>query len=568
MKKNLFLSLLFVTGLFVANEAKAAVTPTAGAVDPEVSTADSPKWYTMMSSHLTDNTRQNRFLKLDGTTLKTEQFATGIPADQVTEAFLWRLESANDGTDSHVYLVNCNGQRVFVPSTATAEDGSTYINTPLEMNETGSVWDLTTSLATGITTDCADKQYALRFVNYSGARAFMNAMDGGTNFGITIYAAGVHQASGWFFYPAEYTAPAATKTVAVASSDNEKGSVAIEGSEESSIEVTATDSVVVKATAAEGFMFSRWLEQTTDSVVSYRHTYTYKGSESINLVAEFVEKGYPIMTRFYVVDLDQQNRYLGSASYIAGGETHELFTCQTESDLPFTAYKTLHIPQVEGAVIDKTKTPIELTEDMTSFILKFTQYNSNITYNNGKTDFVCQPELVWTRQALYIDWNNDMNFEGANEIYESVGDNSASNNFGDPNGSIPEGWQRTINIPQGTKAGTYRMRLVHMAPNPYTENWPSKLFTEFYNELRNGIAYDFDIHISEVSGINAVAAEAIYYDAQAQTLVAPHMERVVVYNLAGQAVLQAGDASEVSVASLARGVYIAHIDGKVIKFMK
>ena len=274
------------------------------------------------------------------------------------------------------------------------------------------------------------------------------------------------------------------------------------------------------------------------------------------------------MTRFYVVDLDQQNRYLGSASYIAGGETHELFTCQTESDLPFTAYKTLHIPQVEGAVIDKTKTPIELTEDMTSFILKFTQYNSNITYNNGKTDFVCQPELVWTRQALYIDWNNDMNFEGANEIYESVGDNSASNNFGDPNGSIPEGWQRTINIPQGTKAGTYRMRLVHMAPNPYTENWPSKLFTEFYNELRNGIAYDFDIHISEVSGINAVAAEAIYYDAQAQTLVAPHMERVVVYNLAGQAVLQAGDASEVSVASLARGVYIAHIDGKVIKFMK
>lgn len=566
MKKNLFLPLLFVTSLFTINEAKAAVTPIPGAVDPEVSTADTPKWYTMMSSHLTESTRQNRFLKLDGTTLKTEQFTTGIANEQLTEAYLWRLESANDGADSHVYLVNYNGQRIFVPSTATAEDKSNHINTPLEMNETGSVWNLTTSLATGLTTDCADKQYALQFVDYSGTRAFMNAMDGGTNFGVTIYAAGVHQASGWFFYPAEYMP--ATKTVSVASLDNEKGSVAIESSEESSIETAASDAVVVKATAAEGFMFSRWLEQGTDSVVSYRHTYSYEGAESINLVAEFVEKDYPIMTRFYVVGLDQQNRYLGAASYVAGDEAHELFTCQNESELPFTPYKTLHTPQVEGAVIDKTETPIELTEETASFILKFTQYNSNITYNNGATDIVCQPELVWTRQTLYIDWNNDKSFEGSNEIYQSVGENSANNNFGDPNGSITEGWQRTINIPQGIQPGTYRMRLVFMAPDPFTEDWPSKLYTDFYNELRNGIAYDFNIHISEVSGIDTVAAEAIYYDAQAQTLVAPHMEKVAVYNLAGQIVLQAEDASEVSVAALAQGIYIAHIDGKVIKFMK
>lgn len=90
MKKNLLLSLLFVTGLFTTNHIEAAVTPLDGAVVPEISTADSPKWYLLMSSHLSDNTRKNRFLKLDGTTLCTEQFMSGIPEGQVTEAFIWR----------------------------------------------------------------------------------------------------------------------------------------------------------------------------------------------------------------------------------------------------------------------------------------------------------------------------------------------------------------------------------------------------------------------------------------------------------------------------------------------
>lgn len=566
MKKNLLLSLLFVTGLFNTNHIEAAVTPLDGAVVPEISTADSPKWYLLMSSHLSDNTRKNRFLKLDGTTLCTEQFMSGIPEGQVTEAFIWRLESANDGTSTHAYLVNSNGQRVFVPTSATAEDGSTHVNTPLEMNETGTVWDVITSQSTGISNDCAANQYALQYIGYSGARAFMNAMDGGTQFGVTIYAAGVHQASGWFFYETDYS-PAVQKTVTIASSDDSKGSVSIEGSNENSVEVGSTDAVTVKAEAAENYMFYRWVEEGTENAVSYRPTYSYAGEESINLVAEFVEKDYPIMTRFYVVDLNQQNRYLSAASYTAGSETHEIFSCESESDLPFTPYVQLHTPQIEGAVINKTETPIQLTEGVESFTLKFKQYNNNITYNNGKEEFICEPELVWTRQAVYVDWNNDMEFNGSNEIYESMGENSATNNFGDPNGSIAEGWQRSIAIPQGTEAGTYRMRVIYMAPDP-VDGWINKVFGEFYNELRNGIAYDFEIQISPASGIESVAAETIYYDSQAQTIVAPHMEKAAIYNLAGQVVLQAENADTISVAALAKGVYVAHIDGKVIKFIK
>ena len=545
MKKNLLLSLLFVTGLFTTNHIEAAVTPLDGAVVPEISTADSPKWYLLMSSHLSDNTRKNRFLKLDGTTLCTEQFMSGIPEGQVTEAFIWRLESANDGTSTHAYLVNSNGQRVFVPTSATAEDGSTHVNTPLEMNETGTVWDVITSQSTGISNDCAANQYALQYIGYSGARAFMNAMDGGTQFGVTIYAAGVHQASGWFFYETDYS-PAVQKTVTIASSDDSKGSVSIEGSNENSVEVGSTDAVTVKAEAAENYMFYRWVEEGTENAVSYRPTYSYAGEESINLVAEFVEKDYPIMTRFYEVGLNQQNRYLGAASYTAGDESHELFTCNSQEELPFTEYKEVHTPQIEGAVIDKTSTPIELTEGLESFTLKLKQYNSDITVNEN----VCEPELVWTRQALYIDWNNDKTFAGENELYEPLGDSSKNNNFGDPNGSVAEGWQRTIAIPEGTPDGTYRMRVVYMAPNPYTEDWNTKVFTDFFNELRNGIAYDFNIHISPASGIET------------------HMEKAAVYNLAGQVVLQAENADAISVAALAKGVYVAHIDGKVIKFIK
>lgn len=86
-------------------------------------------------------------------------------------------------------------------------------------------------------------------------------------------------------------------------------------------------------------MFYRWVEEGTETVISYRHTYSYEGTEDKTLVAEFVEKDYPIMTRFYVTDLNQQNRYLGSVSYTAGDKTETLFTCATQEELPFTEYK-------------------------------------------------------------------------------------------------------------------------------------------------------------------------------------------------------------------------------------
>ena len=85
--------------------------------------------------------------------------------------------------------------------------------------------------------------------------------------------------------------------------------------------------------------------------------------------------------------------------------------------------------------------------------------------------------------------------------------------------------------------------------------------------LLDGIAYDFEIRIAQASAIDAVTESAIYYDAQAQLLVAPSTSEVTVYNQAGQLVLDA-QGTEISVASLAQGVYIAKVGNQVIKFVK
>ncbi len=86
MKKSLFNPLLLLAGLLVSNLSVAQVTPISGVVEPEISTAESPKWYTMMSSHLTASDRQNRFMKWDGSNLCTDQLTTP-PTDAAHLAF-------------------------------------------------------------------------------------------------------------------------------------------------------------------------------------------------------------------------------------------------------------------------------------------------------------------------------------------------------------------------------------------------------------------------------------------------------------------------------------------------
>ena len=112
------------------------------------------------------------------------------------------------------------------------------------------------------------------------------------------------------------------------------------------------------------------------------------------------------------------------------------------------------------------------------------------------------------------------------------------------------------------------MRVVYMGPDPWSSDWPSKVFTEFYNEIRNGIAYDFEIAISPASGIEGIASGKVYYDAHAGLLISPNPTQTTVYNLSGQIVLQVNNTTEISVSALEKGVYIANVGGEMIKFIK
>lgn len=245
------------------------------------------------------------------------------------------------------------------------------------------------------------------------------------------------------------------------------------------------DVITLKATPKAGYMFDKWTKKGTEEVVSYRNTFDLTITEDTELVANFIEEGYPLMTRYFITNLSQQNRYFGEVGYNVGEEEiKQLFKCETEEDLPFTAYPELHKQQREGAVIDKTENKIEIVEGTTEFNMLFKQYTKNITYN----DVVCEPELEWTQQAIYIDWNNDMKFEGT-EIYDRVsGSKLAEEN----------GMTRKIEVPSGIKTGTYRMRVVQMQFDDNNNISHTNLFTENFGEIRLGMAYDFEIVVTPV----------------------------------------------------------------------
>lgn len=159
-----------------------------------------------------------------------------------------------------------------------------------------------------------------------------------------------------------------------------------------------------------------------------------------------------------------------------------------------------------------------------------------------------------------------MVFEGDNEVYESVGNPSADNNFGDQNGSIENGWNRTISIPESIAIGNYRMRVVYIAWD--IDMYPENLFTTYFGEIRNGIAYDFNIEITEPTGVESVKAATAYYDTKASSICNIRNAKVTVYDVAGNIVTEAENTDRLSVSKLPEGVYFAKIGNEILKFVK
>ncbi len=268
------------------------------------------------------------------------------------------------------------------------------------------------------------------------------------------------------------------RTVSVISSDSSKGSVAIEGTTETS--VTKTGVVTVIATPNQGYSFANWTNQSSGAAVSTNATYNYYGADAITLVANFGDLTYPAMTRTFNTNSSQQNRYLQRVT-TSGTNTPEVFSCSTQNDLPFTNFTASGGTYVQdGAVIDKTATPIQVEHGTTSFTLTYYGWSNSIGTATKQID--------WTQEAHYIDWNRNGSFTDS-------GEQSALGNTTVPNTAIYDGQTVTINIPEGQEPGTYRMRSVFFEPDASTPSWNTTLFTTLAGKIRNGVAYDFDIEI-------------------------------------------------------------------------
>ena len=114
MKKQLLT--LLIAGVTLPGFAQ--VIPPQGATQPVTSTETAPVWYAMMSSHITEPDRQNRWMYYDGTTLATSQYADGLDGQDIDLTdYAWRLEADGD----NVRLVHYDGLQVQVP--ATTHDG-------------------------------------------------------------------------------------------------------------------------------------------------------------------------------------------------------------------------------------------------------------------------------------------------------------------------------------------------------------------------------------------------------------------------------------------------------------
>lgn len=92
-------------------------------------------------------------------------------------------------------------------------------------------------------------------------------------------------------------------------------------------------------------------------------------------------------------------------------------------------------------------------------------------------------------------------------------------------------------------------------------------------EIDNGGDWEVtgDVHIVAVmvgTGLDEVAADGISYDSQAQLLRVNGRQALEVYDVTGRKVVGTYADGVYSVVGLKAGIYVAVVDGKVMKFRK
>ncbi len=177
------------------------------------------------------------------------------------------------------------------------------------------------------------------------------------------------------------------RTVTVATHHNEKGSVAIEGT--NLLSISSTEAVKLIATANEGYNFSHWSLDGDTICISTDNPYTYYDKAPKSFVAHFVEDKWNNVGGTLGDDIADDDKFIRKLTF-AFRERE-----------PETIYETAEAP----------------TEPLTTItdIIDVSQCASfDIAWNGGEGLKSCY-------MRAYIDLNKDGDFDDPNEFIQTVG---------------------------------------------------------------------------------------------------------------------------------------------------
>lgn len=199
---------------------------------------------------------------------------------------------------------------------------------------------------------------------------------------------------------------------------------------------------------------------------------------------------YPKMQRFFtnptVPHEQAQSRFLTSVVLKVGSDEQVLIGPNAENPTDYSKITQANT-NYPDAVVDAKIPQIVISDKATSFDL--TCLGSTVNNRN----------LQYTQQNIFIDWNKDFDFLDANE----AGERSSATAQNATLITAP-GYTRTVTIPAGTAAGTYRMRLVYHEPEVAATEWKASIWSS--NVIRNGIAYDFELKIESTTSVTSQKA--------------------------------------------------------------
>lgn len=516
---------------------------------PVTSTADSPVWFVMKSSHLTVTDRQNRFMYWNESNNRLEctQHNDGIKLSEISDVYRWRFEDAGDG---NVYIINkATGKSLFVPADASSQTGNAKVNTPLTLEETGSKWSFALS-STVNPAEALSNQYCFDYVDYTEAdrAAYLNAMDGqaAIPYGITIYEMGVQNASGWFIYEApaivknyditvkkpvngnlviSYTVNDEMQSIETYNFENDSEVFSIEEGTVLSISANPEFDYVLDQILPEG------MEEKTGLAGDKYYEYTVTGDATIEATFKPVQYGK------------------------VSAETPEEGTIEIQLHNPmmnkWVAADEFFLEQVEFGTELRAKVEANTGYELVS-VMKNQEELS--TEEEGYYYFTVDAEEITISAEFEAE-----EYTLTTEVNPAEGGSvSVTVNGVTVEGSVKYGDVITVTV---TVNEGYLLESVVVEGAEEVEGQKDQ-----YTVTGNiTITATFK---KDTSSINSIENGTVYYNAEEEVLYTGAAKSVRVYDLSGRLVINAENQDNVSLAELAEGVYTAVVDGKIIKLNK